>query len=60
MASSRELGLLINSLLRDITLSAPKTSSLGNCLLTLIDFSSARFLEINWGSAPSACKDNFA
>ena len=27
MASSREVGLLINSLLRDITLSAPKTSS---------------------------------
>ena len=53
-ASSLDLGLLINSLLREITLSAPKTNLSGFLLLTFIDLISAKFLEIFNGSAPAA------
>ena len=57
-ASSRDLGLLINSSFKDITLSAPRTRRSGFLLLTLLDFISARFLEIKRGLTPSANKDS--
>jgi hypothetical protein len=46
-------------LLSEITLSAPRTYLSGFLLLTFKDFISARFFDMESGSAPSASKDSF-
>ena len=47
----------MSSPFKSITLSAPKTKSPGFCMLILLAFSSARFLEINSGDTFSLIKD---
>ena len=57
-ASSLEFGLLINSLFKEITLSAPSTNLSWCLLLTWVDLISAKFFEISNGPAPFAIRDD--